>query len=544
MSVVVFRARVIITLDPACPVASAVAVRDGRILHVGTIDEVMGALGDTDVIVNDDFADDVIVPGFIEAHGHLFGDGALSHYAWLGCDDRVRPDGSVTKGSHSIHDVIERLRALVDEHDGDSPLFGFGFDPIFHEGRALSRADLDDVSADVPVLVMNASGHIAYANSAHMRRQGLRADTTEPGVLRDAAGELLGEFHETALALVFANTDFLSRDAAEAVRAGATLAQRAGCTTASDMALFAAGPTFDTYQEVVNDPAFSVRVAYSPHVGDMSRVFSPEDLLAHVSALRASSTERFFLGPMKWTADGSIQGFTAALQWPGYCSGDDHSFLILDADTLVEQITPFHVAGFQAAIHTNGDQATREAITAIERILTSHPRPDHRHRLEHCQMASPAMFSAMATLGVGANLFSNHIFYWGDIHRTRTMGADRARRMDAAATALARGVTISLHSDHPVTPVNPLFTMWCAVNRVTRSGHVLGPLDRITPLQALTAVTLGSAYLLKRDHELGSVEVGKWADFTILGDDPLSVDPMALKDIPVRGTVVAGRVTT
>jgi hypothetical protein len=112
--------------------------------------------------------------------------------------------------------------------------------------------------------------------------------------------------------------------------------------------------------------------------------------------------------------------------------------------------------------------------------------------------------------------------------------------MDAAATALGEGVAISLHSDHPVTPVGPLFTMWCAVNRLTRSGHVLGTAERITPLQALSAVTLGSAYLLKRDEDLGSIEVGKYADFTVLKQNPLSVDPMVIKDIEIVATVVAG----
>ena len=155
-------------------------------------------------------------------------------------------------------------------------------------------------------------------------------------------------------------------------------------------------------------------------------------------------------------------------------------------------------------------------------------------------MASRAMLRTMANLGVGANLFSNHIYYWGDIHRTITMGPDKARRMNAAKSALAEGVVISLHSDHPVTPVNPLFTMWCAVNRRTRSGYVLGPEECLTPLEALEAVTLGSAYLLGRDDELGSIEVGKFADFTVLAQNPLDVAPMALGDIAVVGTVVGG----
>ena len=271
---------------------------------------------------------------------------------------------------------------------------------------------------------------------------------------------------------------------------------------------------------------------------------SPEALLPLMKDLRSASNERFTLGPLKWIADGSIQGYTGALKWPGYCGGDDHGFLILNEDDVIEKITPFHNANFQIAIHTNGDDATEVVLRALERVLIAAPRPDHRHRLEHCQMASPAMMRRMAAMGVAANIFSNHIYYWGDIHRTRTMGFDKSRRMDAAATALREGVAISLHSDHPVTPVSPLFTMWCAVNRVTRSGHVQGEGERITANEALAAVTLGSAILMKRDEMLGSIEVGKWADFTVLAENPLRVDPMKIKDIAVVATVLAGEATT
>ena len=283
-----------------------------------------------------------------------------------------------------------------------------------------------------------------------------------------------------------------------------------------------------------------MRVFYSPNVEEMAKHLGREELLEYFGKLRGSDTARFAMGPLKWIADGSIQGFTGKLKWPGYCAGDDHGFLILSEDEVVDKILPFHEAGFQLAIHTNGDEATATVLRALERVLQKVTRFDHRHRLEHCQMASRAMLRKMSSLGVGANLFSNHVYYWGDIHRTKTMGADKARRMDAAATALGEGVAISLHSDHPVTPVGPLFTMWCAVNRLTRSGHVLGTAERITPLQALSAVTLGSAYLLKRDEDLGSIEVGKYADFTVLKQNPLSVDPLVIKDIEIVATVVAG----
>jgi len=538
MSVKVFRAREVVTLDPNCPLASAVAVLDERVLHVGTYPEVTDALRGIEYVTDDRFMDDVLVPGFIEAHGHLYMDGVLGQLIWTGYDDRPRPDGTIARGCSSITEVVQRLR----DHAGDGreTVVGYGFDPVFHDGRSLRREDLDQVSTSQGVLVVNASFHLAYANSTQLQRSGIDASTEHKGVLKDASGQPTGELHETALYLVLGGVDIFGGEAERAVRDGGELLRQAGVTSGSDLAFVASGPTFDTYARVANEPAYPVRVFYSPNVEEMATHMGREELVTYLSDLRHRDTARFAMGPLKWIADGSIQGFTGKLKWPGYCAGDDHGFLILSEDEVVEKVLPFHEAGFQLAIHTNGDEATATVLRALERVLQRVTRFDHRHRLEHCQMASRAMMRKMASLGVGANLFSNHVYYWGDVHRTKTMGADKARRMDAAATALAEGVAISLHSDHPVTPVSPLFTMWCAVNRVTRSGHVLGTAERISALEALTAVTLGSAYLLKRDEDLGSIEVGKFADFTVLRENPLTVDPLHIKDIEVVGTVVAG----
>jgi len=538
LSIVVFRAREVVTLDRSCPHGEAVAVSEGRVLHVGTRAEVAEALRDQQFHEDDRYLDHVIVPGFIEAHGHLFSDGALGQLVWTGYDDRPRPDATVASGCRSLDEVIARLR----EHasSSDSLVVGYGFDPVFHDGRSLRREDLDQVSTTHGVVVVNASGHLAYANSLQMHRCDVTALTDVAGVIKDAEGVPTGEFHETAMALVLDAQSVMASDPQRAVRDGGELLRQVGVTSASDMALFAAGDAFETYARVVNEQDFPVRVFYSPSLGDMARRFSDGDLFDHFVALRERRTAKFAMGPIKLIADGSIQGFTGKLKWPGYCAGEDHGFLILDEDDIVTRMQPYHDAGFQFAIHTNGDGATEVALRAIGRVLARSPRLDHRHRLEHCQMATRAMFRTMATLGVAVNLFSNHIFYWGDIHRTKTMGPDKARRMDAARTALGEDVVISLHSDHPVTPVNPLFTMWCAVNRLTRSGHLLGAEERLTPLEALEAVTLGSAFLLHRDDEMGSIEVGKLADFTVLSENPLRVDPMTIKDIEVIDTVLGG----
>ena len=191
--------------------------------------------------------------------------------------------------------------------------------------------------------------------------------------------------------------------------------------------------------------------------------------------------------------------------------------------------------------HTNGDQATEMALDCLDGALRDQPAPDHRFTLQHCQLADAAQFRRMSRLGMCANLFPNHHFYWGDQHYETTVGPERATRMNACATALASGVPLAIHSDAPVTPLGPLFTAWCAVNRLTASGRVLGTSERISVADALRTITLGAAWTLKLDGELGSIEVGKRADFAVLEDDPLEIAPEKLKDVRIWGTVQAGR---
>ena len=206
-------------------------------------------------------------------------------------------------------------------------------------------------------------------------------------------------------------------------------------------------------------------------------------------------------------------------------------------------VVAYHTAGHQIHIHTNGDEATEVALDAIEDALTAHPRPDHRHTLQHCQMASDAQFRRMATLGVGVNLFSNHTYYWGDQHYAMTLGPDRANRIDNAGSAVEHGVDLALHSDAPITAIGPLFTAWCAVNRVTATGRVLGgEAEMLSVEEALYSITMGGAVSLKLDNDIGSIEVGKFADFAVLYEDPLEISPMDLKDVRVWGTVLGGRV--
>jgi predicted amidohydrolase YtcJ len=198
--------------------------------------------------------------------------------------------------------------------------------------------------------------------------------------------------------------------------------------------------------------------------------------------------------------------------------------------------------GVQVHTHTNVDEATELVLDCVEETLRAHPTPDHRFTLQHCQLADAAQFRRMKSLAMCVNLFPNHHYYWGDQHYALTVGPERAERMNACATALCNGVPMPIHSDAPVTPLGPLFTAWCAVNRKTASGRTLGERECISVDDALRTITLGAAYTLKLDHELGSIECGKRADFAILEDDPSTIGGEQLKDTRIWGTVQGERI--
>jgi len=244
---------------------------------------------------------------------------------------------------------------------------------------------------------------------------------------------------------------------------------------------------------------------------------------------------------VKLFLDGSIQGFTARLREPGYFDGHPNGIWLMDPVAFHETLLPYHQAGLTIHCHCNGDEAVDVFLDAVEQAQARAPRADHRHTIHHCQLTTMDQYQRMANLGICANIFANHLYYWGDQHYEITVGPDRAQRMEACATAKKLGVHFALHSDAPITPINQLHSAWCAVNRLTAKGRVLGELERISVYDALYAVTLDAAYTLKMDKDVGSIEPGKLADFTVLEKDPFAVDPLKLKDIKVWGTVLGGK---
>ena len=540
MTATIYSAARIITMNPARPHATHAAVWDGRILGAGTLEELAGW---GDYRLDERFADKVLMPGLVEGHSHVM-EGSLWAYVYCGFFDRMDPEGRVWPGLKSIDAVVNRLaEAAAALDDPAAPVAGWSLDAIYYGGRRVNRHDLDRISTERPVGVLNASGHILNVNTKALERAGLlRAGVNHPGIPLGADGLPTGEMKgPDAMAPLGVHTGF-DRDLLACDEPGlrrfARLCVRTGVTTAADLANLLPEETVEMMLRVTGEPDYPARIV------SLRRFYglTPEELIDRVLELRGRSRDRLRLGLIKVVADGSIQGFSARLRWPGYYNGAPEGLWYVPPEHLLEIYERALAAGLGVHTHTNGDEATDLALDCMEAALRKHPAPDHRFTLQHCQLADAAQFRRIRALGLCVNLFPNHHFYWGDQHYAVTVGPERAERMNACATALREGVPLAIHSDAPVTPLGPLFTAWCAVNRRTASGRTLGENERIGVADALRTITLGAAYTLGLDGEIGSIETGKRADFAVLEDDPEAVGGERLKDVRVWGTVQGGRI--
>ena len=536
--ITVFKAKKIITMDPNRPVATHVAVREGKILAVGD-----AACADAwgSVRHDDSLADHILMPGFVEGHAHMMA-GKMWDFAYAGYHDRIDPKGKLHKGMTSIDAVIARLKEFAAGLPEGAPLLAWGFDPIFLTTERLNRRHLDEIATDRPIAVLFSNFHLMCVNSAALELAQYSAQTNVEGVVKGPDGAPTGELQEMAAMFPVmrrVGMDFRALSQGEdAMRTYADVCRLAGVTTVTDLYSTMEDEDLDAMLKVTNDPDFGLRIV--PALGAAGA--QPEKLATRALALKARSTDKLRLGAVKLMTDGSIQGWTGRVKWPGYVGGQPNGIWNMTPEEIFATCEAMYKHGVQMHIHVNADQASEVALDACEAAARKHPWPGARHVFQHCQMMGADQFARAAELGICTNIFANHLWYFGDQHVALTIGEDRATRMNATRAALDAGVHAAIHSDAPVTPMGPLFTAWCAVNRQTMSGRTLGEAQKITVAEALHLITLGAAYTLKLDDEIGSIETGKIADFAILGADPFEVAPEALKDVPVLGTVSGGRV--
>lgn len=538
--ITIFKARTILTMNPSQPQATHVAVRDGRILGVGDAESLAGwGVAKTD----DRYANCVLMPGLVEGHCHL-PEGGMWMYVYVGYYDRRGPDGRLWKGLTNYQAVCQRLREALDSVPKDKYLLGWGFDPIyFSNAGRMSVRELDTVSDTQPIVILHASMHLMNVNTVMLEQAGIDRDTDIEGITRFDDGEPTGELCEMPAMfpiIRLIDNPFKAIGMSEqGIRLFGQVAQLAGVTTATDLVNDLDQQGLEMLRQITMEEDYQVRIV--PAAASMLFPGGSQACLERLEQIKSMGHDKLRFGIVKLVIDGSIQGFTARVRWPGYYNGAENGIWVIQPDSLDDLVMQFHAAGIQLHMHTNGDEATEVAINALEKALQRYPRPDHRHTLQHCQMADEAQFRRIKAIGACVNLFANHLYYWGDPHYEQTMGPDRANRMDACGTVTRLGIPLGIHSDAPITPLAPMFTAWCAVNRITASGRILGMNERISVSQALHAITLGAAYTLHMDSEIGSIEMGKRADFCVMKDNPLEVAPELLKDTCILGTVIGGR---
>jgi len=534
----IFVARNIITMNPSQPQANYIAVCDGKIMAVGPWQAVEHLQGYT---LDERFADKVILPGFVEGHSHAL-EGAMWDYLYLGYFPRTDPDGHCWTGLTDLDTMSKRLQAAAEHLPNGQPMVAWGFDPIYFDSERLDRHALDRAVSDRPVVVFHASLHVMTVNSLMLELTGLSSHAGIEGIALDAEGIPNGELQE--MAAMHAVFDALGQNLFDAIavpknlRRYGKIASNAGVTTVTDLYNPLTDEGVAALREVTDEEDFPVRLV--PAMGALS--WTPAEGITRLQQCIGYNSDKLHFGLVKMMTDGSIQGYTARMKWPGYHDGHPNGIWNAPPETIIEMVQAYHQAGLQLHIHTNGDEAVELILECLEQALDMWPQVDHRHTLQHCQVIDHAQLRRVAKSGICLNMFANHIYYWGDIHRTRTLGYERSLRLEPLASALRLNIPIAAHSDAPITAMGPLFTAWCAVMRQTASGDVLGLAERISVEQALEMITLGAAYTLKMDHLVGSLEIGKFADMAILDQDPLQCPAEQLGDIQVHATVLGGQV--
>ena len=528
MDLIVINGRVE-TMDANNSVVQAVGIRNGRIAVLGTNADVMAERhGGTTVI---DAMGKAVLPGFIEPHNHMVG------YSTNLLEVDVR-----TPPNRNIGDIVNQLRERASITPPGDWVRGRGYDDTgLQDVRHPTRNDLDAASTDHPIAIVHNSGHMLAANSTALEMAGIHDETPDPAGGRigrfAASGEPDGMLYETAQGLVH---QLLPTYTEVDVRTGFIQAQdeylRRGITTIHDASVSNARGVdiLHTYQQAQRQGFLKFRV----------NMFIQWEYLkdSNFAWQTGEGDEWVRVAGCKIVSDGSIQGITAALREPYHCDPNEQGWLIYEQDELNDIVMTLHQRGYQIATHANGDAAIDAVLAAYENALRAIPKVDHRFRIEHCQVCVPEHISKMRDLGIIPNFFPNHVYYFGDRHRDRFLGPDRVTHLDPIGSAIQAGIKPLLHSDCPVTPVNPLFCIQNAIARVTSSGKVLTEMERVAAREAISMMTVNAAYGAFEENVKGSLEIGKLGDLVVLNYDPFQEAAHELGQIESAATVVGGQV--
>lgn len=547
---VIYVARRFLTMDESTPEATAVAVRGGRVVAVGSLESVADAVGDPSATVDRTLSGYVVIAGLIDQHLHPFL-GATTLTTTVIAPEQWDLPGKRFVAATTPASYRERLAAEEAAlSDPGEMLVSWGYHPLWHGG--LDRSTLDQISSTRPIIVWHRSCHEFFLNTAAIRSLGLSREEMES---QDRAAGMMdwdaGHWWETGINLIapqIVTAYFTPERLRRGLQQLVAYLHASGVTAINEPGVLPNEP-WELYEEVLGDPSvpllstFLVDARTQADSG-MDTADALRDAEAQIARAPAGKV-RMVNQSVKLFADGAIISQRMQMSDPyvdaeGRADPDHGGEWMMEPEAFARFFWVYWEAGWQLNVHVNGDAALELVLDTLESCQRTHPREDHRTVLAHFACSTDEQVERIARLGaiVAANPY--YPVGFADKFAELGLGSVRADSMVRAATVLERGIPLSYHSDLPMAPADPLGLAWCGVNRTTASGRVAGPDQRVSVHAALRAVTIEAAYSWRMEDQLGSIAPGKLANFTVLEDDPYEVDPCDLDKVHVVGVVYEG----
>ena len=531
-AITLFENGIVLPVDAGFSECNALAIAGNRIVAVGNRADVVAAIGRPGTVV--DLGGRTVLPGFIEPHMHF----ALM--AGMGDWPDIGPFVH-----ENTADALAALKAIAERTPAGQWVVARQFDPSLQVGPAmLTTRELDEVSRDKPVFVLNASGHLAYCNSRLLEAAGIGAETPDPPggeYFRDVEGRPNGAMSQVAYMPVLMGNPDLMRVLGEGyVDAGVRVGEQAaslGITTLCDQATGGIAGVGDLalYRQMFETGNMKTRIRASLFAARASEwdengiAFGYGDDLMRVVG-------------WKLVTDGSNQGYTGRQRDP-YVGTDNRGIFYIEPDALKTIVSERSAGGWPLVLHGNGDAAIDSILDAMEAAAAQGVDVRKlRCRIEHCSILHDEQIARIRDLGMGPSFLINHVYYWGQTMRDNVFGPEKVQLLDRCASVEAAGIRWTMHTDAPVSPLGSLHKIRVAVARDLwkEPGTVLAPGERVPVEAAIRAVTASAAWQCHSEHEIGSLEAGKLADLVILDADPRKVEPTAISDIAISETWMNG----
>ena len=539
--ITIYHAKEIVTLDEKVASANAVSVKSDRVMAIGSLDDLIER--NPDASINRQFQNDVIVPGFIEHHIHPFLSAITMNAEIISIEGWDLPNNQ-SIAYRDRDSYMQRLSEIEENMKSDSPLITWGFHHYFHGD--LSREDLDRISKDRPILVMHRSYHEFILNTPALEYFDISQEFIESldEEARAYADFDRGHFSEQGMISVFPKLlRYLGKP--EYLLSGLQLTEdylhQNGVTMIANPGAWLIKSIQDAKNLILGDESTPFRSFFIPSALILSEDHEVPELVEEAKKLLewGGGKVEYLPNRIKLFADGAMYSQNMVLS-EGYLDGHQGAWLMQEG-LYRSAFKLFWDEGYQIHIHQNGDEALDLILDVLEENMANNPRQDHRTTIVHFGISRADQMDRVKSLGAIVSANPYYVTALSDLYSKKGLGPERALEMVRLGDVDRAGIRFGLHSDMPMAPGSPLVLMHAAVNRINFANEVAGPKQRVSPLAALKGVTLDAAYIMGLEDDYGSISEGKLANFTILSENPLSVNPQTIKDIEIKATIVEGK---